>query len=154
MNAHTWPSGTFANGTAERKIATDTRTTASASRRSPGPAGSVDTNTRRPSAVPPAMLCLDPCVVRRSSADVAENDSSLVSSAYGNPARKGNNTFVVAPGALELPDDLAALREEAPGRVVRLPARHPRREPPRQVVREEVRGRAVREKREAHDGLP
>jgi len=46
---------------------------------------------------------------------VAENDSSLISSAYGNPARKGNNTFVVASGALELPDDLAALREEAPG---------------------------------------
>src|SRR2546423_15134711 len=62
----------------------------------PGPAGSVDTNTRRPSAIPPAMLCLDPRVLRRSSADVAENDSSLISSAYGNPAREGNNTFVVA----------------------------------------------------------
>jgi hypothetical protein len=61
------------------------------------------------------MLCLDPCALRRSPADVAENDSSLTSSAYGNPARKGNTTFVVAPGALELPDDLAALREEAPG---------------------------------------
>src|SRR2546423_6630955 len=107
MNAHIWPSGTFANGTAERKIATDTRTTASASRRSPGPAGSVDTNTRRPSAVPPAMLCLDPRVLRRSPADVAENGSSLISSAYGNPTREGNNTFGVAPGALELPDEQA-----------------------------------------------
>src|SRR5438552_16928320 len=115
MNAHIWPSGTFANGTAERKIATDARTPASASRRPPGPAGSVDTNTRRPSAIPPAMLCLDPRVLRRSSADVAENDSSLISSAYGNPAREGNNTFVVAPGTLEVPDELAALREEAPG---------------------------------------
>src|SRR5947207_3762268 len=106
MNADVWPSGTFANGTAERKIATDTRTTASASRRSPGPAGSVDTNTRRPSAVPPAMLCLDPRVLRRP-ADIAENDSSLVSSAYGNPAREGNNTFGVAADARALPDEQA-----------------------------------------------
>src|SRR6266513_1085725 len=44
---------------------------------------------------------------------------------------------------------------EKPGRgVVRLPARHPPREPPGQVVREEVHGRAIREEREADDGLP
>src|SRR5258708_37840346 len=115
MNAHTWPSGTFANGAAERKIARDTRTTASARRRSPGPAGSVDTNTRRSSAASPAMLCLDPCALRRSPADGAENDRSLISLGYGDSAREGDNAFVVAPGALELPDDLAALREEAPG---------------------------------------
>src|SRR5438309_6426352 len=143
MNTHIWPSGIFANGTAERKIATDTRTTASASRRSPGPAGSVDTNTRRPSAVPPAMLCLDPCVLRRSSADVAENDSSLVSSAYGNPAQKGNNTFVVAPGALELPDDLAALREEAPGLLSGAPSSLDRRRERMQRLRPRNRLRAV-----------
>src|SRR5438874_13596045 len=107
MSAHTWPGGTFGSGRAARRIATDARTTASASRRPPGPAGSVDTNTRRPSAIPPAMLCLDPRVLRRSSADVAENDSSLISSAYGNPAREGNNTFVVALGTLEVPDEQA-----------------------------------------------
>jgi hypothetical protein len=47
MKAQLFASGTFANGTAMRKIATDASRTASASRRSLRPAGSVDKNTER-----------------------------------------------------------------------------------------------------------
>src|SRR5258708_18323506 len=115
MTARRWPSGRCGTGGVERTLARDTRTRGSARRRSAGPPGGGDPSTRGSSGARPAMLCLDPCALRRSPADVAENDSSLISLGYGNSARKGNNAFVVAPGALELPDDLAALREEAPG---------------------------------------
>src|SRR4030095_16819874 len=46
MKAHTRPRGTFAKGTAARKIAHDTTQTAAARRRSRHPAGSVDRNLR------------------------------------------------------------------------------------------------------------